>query len=166
VHGPYVDEPLIWFEGAGLTTPRFVHADRQGSVIGWSDVSGSNQAAYAYDPYGQPSSWTGPRFSYTGQISLPQAQLYYYKARVYDPVRGWFLQTDPVGYEEDLNLYRYIHNSPLNGSDPLGLAESGSVTCMLGACGSNTSNASNQSGSGDLHLRGTLPVPRLSGTVT
>src|SRR3954447_13232214 len=27
----------------------------------------------------------GPRFAYTGQIALPEAQLYHYEARVYDP---------------------------------------------------------------------------------
>jgi RHS repeat-associated protein len=28
---------------------------------------------------------------------IPEAGLYYYKARVYDPMYGRFLQTDPVG---------------------------------------------------------------------
>lgn len=31
-----------------------------------------------------------------------------------------FLQTDPVGYQADPNLYTYVRNDPLDASDPLG----------------------------------------------
>jgi RHS repeat-associated protein len=49
---------------------------------------------YASGAYGEPKDgvWTAARFRYTGQIALPEARLYHYKARVYDPMLGRFLQ--------------------------------------------------------------------------
>ena len=119
IPGPGTDEPLVWFE-YGVAT-RWLYADHQGSIIAQADnTSTGNVAAYTYGPYGEPNSWAGSRFRYTGQIAIPEAQLYHYKARVYDPIAGRFLQTDPVGYDDDLNTYRYVANDPVNLTDPSG----------------------------------------------
>ena len=66
------------------------------------------------------SSNTG-RFQYTGQTWLEEADLYDYKARVYDPKLGRFLQTDPIGASGGSNLYDYTAGDPINQSDPSGL---------------------------------------------
>ena len=95
--GAEEDEPVIWYEGAGFTDRRWLHADHQGSIIAYSDGAGAAQAIYGYDAYGVPNAWSGSRYRYTG-LAIPEAQPYHYKATVYDPVLGRFLQTDPVGY--------------------------------------------------------------------
>lgn len=128
VHGTGTDNPIVWFEGSGVSTARYLATDRQGSVIAYSDTSGNvtSSQVYAYGPYGEPNSWGGSRFAYTGQIQLPEAQLYFYKARVYDPITGRFLQTDPVGYKDDIDLYAYVKEDSINRTDPSGNSGCGS----------------------------------------
>jgi RHS repeat-associated protein len=114
-----VDEPLVWYEGSGTSDRRWLIADHQGSIIAEHNGSGGI-ARYPYGPYGEPETWTGSRFRYTGQIALPEIGLYHYKARVYDPALGRFLQTDSIGYEDDINFYAYVRNDPLNFFDSNG----------------------------------------------
>ena len=41
VHGPGIDEPIVWYEGTGLTNRRWLHTDERGSVIAESNGSGT-----------------------------------------------------------------------------------------------------------------------------
>ena len=53
--------------------------------------------------------------------------MYYYKARIYSPTLGRFLQTDPIGYERPDQPLRLCRGDPVNFTDPTGLCGGGEV---------------------------------------
>ncbi len=76
VHDPGVDEPIVWYEGSGLGTRRFLTSDERGSVIAVTDNAGSAIATNRYNEYGIPQSTNaslanGGRLQYTEQAWLP-----------------------------------------------------------------------------------------------
>jgi RHS repeat-associated protein len=124
VPGPAIDEPVAVVTGnAAPYTHHYFHANRQGSVIAMSDDSGAKvEGPYVYDPCGNGAPTTGEPYKLTGRRLDPETGLYYYRARYFWPQGCRFLQTDPVGYSADLNLYTYVGNDPTDRTDPSGLA--------------------------------------------
>jgi len=72
VHGPDVDEPLVWYEGSDSSDRRWLVSDQLGSVIAVADEAGDALAVNTYDEYGQPGVSNTGRFQYTGQTWLPE----------------------------------------------------------------------------------------------
>jgi RHS repeat-associated protein len=129
VHGPGADEPIVWYEGSGTTDRRFFHADERGSVVAVTGSSATVLTVNTYDEYGIPRSSNTGRFQYTGQTWLPELGMYYYKARIYSPTMGRFLQTDPIHYAASMNPYTYTGGDPVDFKDPYGLLNLGVGQC-------------------------------------
>ena len=125
VYGGGGDDPIVWYEGSGFgaANRQYFLANRQGSIIDVTDSNGNALAVNQYHPYGLGGSTNEGRFQFTGQAYIPEIGLYYYKARMYNPSLGRFMQTDPIGYKSDLDLYAYVGNDPLDRTDPTCLAD-------------------------------------------
>jgi RHS repeat-associated protein len=128
VYGPGIDEILCMNRG-GQTY--YYHSNPLGNVGLITDSNGDRVEWYSYDVYGNvtihnisggvlPVSGIGNRFMYTGREWDAETGLYYYRARYYDPVTGRFIQRDPQGYRDGMNLYTYVGNNPVNYTDPEG----------------------------------------------
>src|SRR5262249_24541437 len=61
----------------------------------------------------------------TGRQFDEETGLYFYRARYYDAGKGRFLQRDPLGYVNGVNLYEYVTDRPTFTTDPTGLAPNG-----------------------------------------
>jgi len=145
IYGNYIDEPLIMhresdsedyyyahdhlysvvalLEADGDVTERYEY-DAYGKATIYTDHGGDNdwfdgdETTAAYSDIGNPYLFTGRRLDVLDSGNLP---LMYYRIRTYDTYAARFLQQDPIGYGDGMNLYQYVGSNPQLESDPLGL---------------------------------------------
>jgi len=101
-----------------------------------TNADGAPVARFVYEPFGRVNSdltdldpdrngvHYGEQFMFTGQELERETGLYNYRARLYDPETGRFLQPDPVHTEragfDNWDRYQYANNNPVNFTDPTG----------------------------------------------
>lgn len=115
----------------GVSVYHYLH-DVLGSVVALTDASANVVERYTYDPYGKvliedssanalPQSAYGNAFLWTGQRYDSAVGLYGFLFRAYSPDLGRWLQRDPMGYVNGMNLHQYCIGNPLSWLDPWGL---------------------------------------------
>ena len=135
LHGVMVDQVLAdeQFDAGSTSETNWFLSDHQGTV---RDIARYDETASAtavvnhrvYDAFGtlisETDSTVETDFGFAGRQWDEQADLYYNRARYYDPELGQFISKDPIGFAAgDANLYRYVGNGPTNATDPSGLVE-------------------------------------------
>ena len=128
VWGRALDEVLRMTKGA---TNYFYHSDDQGNVMALTDGAGSVMERYDYEDYGRPllldarglpleRSTVSNSLLFQGHRFDSETGLYDYRKRFLDPVAGRFIQRDPKGYVDGMNLFTFAGNNPWSRVDPFG----------------------------------------------
>ncbi|UII31482.1 hypothetical protein LVD17_24625 [Fulvivirga ulvae] len=96
--------------------------NEDGDIISYEEYFAFGGAAFIYG-----DNLTDVRardYRYTGKERDDATKLYYYGFRYYAPWLCRWLNPDPIGPEDGLNLYQFVHNNPVNEVDPNGLQSS------------------------------------------
>ncbi len=113
-------------DGSGVQT--YFTYDGLGSTTDLTNASATVTGTYSYDVFGairSQSGGSGNYWQFTGEQRDAAENLYYLRARYYDPTSARFLGNDPLRGSllnpQSQNLYAYVGNNPINRVDPSGL---------------------------------------------
>ncbi|WP_068775021.1 SpvB/TcaC N-terminal domain-containing protein [Paenibacillus sp. FJAT-26967] len=110
---------------------RYQLSDILGSSTMEVDEEGSLISYEEYLPYGGTSYITGAdqrevqlkEYRYSGKERDDCTGLYYYGARYYPPWLGRWINADPAGTADGLNMYAFVGGNPVRFIDPEGMAK-------------------------------------------
>ena len=108
---------------AAQANPAYYHYDYRGSTIAITNASQTVTHRYAYGTFGEMAAVTENGFPnsyrYVGKfgVQYEDNNLYFMRARYYNPQKGRFLGEDPIW---NTNLFGYVENNPINGIDATG----------------------------------------------
>jgi RHS repeat-associated protein len=122
-------------------TLSFYGYDGSGSVRQLTDASGVVTDTYDYDAFGNKIGSTGMtpnNYLYRGEQYDPDLDLYYLRARYYNPSTGRFMSRDPDAGNQfnpkSLHKYLYANGDSINRMDATGRAailETGSIDLTI-----------------------------------
>jgi len=138
VWGEGIDKLLAVKIGGNVYYPL---TDIQGTVWGYVDSQNNVVARWTYDAWGNVLSeevaipvLATLRYRFQGREWSAATGLINFRMRWYDAETGRWLSKDPIGLSGGMNLYVLSDGSPLNSTDPIGLAQIG----VRGLAGVNT----------------------------
>jgi RHS repeat-associated protein len=102
----------------------YCHPNHRGDTAYLTDASGVKAASYVYDAFGRLLTDNGSPitvYRFSGKEGDPDAQLYYFGFRWYDPDTGTWTTKDPRGLLFSYNTFKYAGNAPVCLIDSYGL---------------------------------------------
>jgi len=130
----YIDEIVAAVNDPGEQDETIMNymQDANYNVIGIVDEEGGVKERCNYAPYGdititdanylsRTESAAGNTLTFQGRRLDTETGLYYYRNRYYSPDLGRFMQRDPLGYVDGMNLYEFVGGRVTVAVDPMGL---------------------------------------------
>ena len=118
-------QKLLYLHTDHLNTPR-IATNPTGIVVWRWESRAFGDYKIEKDPDGDGTN-VNVRLRFPGQFKDGESGLYYNWNRYYDPVKGRYVTSDPIGLAGGLNTYVYVLNNPLRYVDPFGLY--GTTSC-------------------------------------